>query len=111
MFDHSDADLFLYLAIQSFLICWYIKRTLIEVHQLNYIVLLYQTAFLILQDICQIVILFTTHNFIFFLSIYIVCTLLSNICISRKADRMYPYLKEKTKEQLPEDERKIYSAI
>ena len=104
--DHLMLIYFLYLAnsVVSYLLVY--KRTLIEVHQLNYIVLLYQTAFLILQDICQIVILFTTHNFIFFLSIYIVCTLLSNICISRKADRMYPYLKEKTKEQLPEDERK-----
>ena len=104
--DHLMLIYFLYLAnsVVSYLLVY--KRTLIEVHQLNYIVLLYQTAFLILQDICQIVILFTTHNFIFFLSIYIVCTLLSNICISRKADRMYPYLKEKMKEQLPEDERK-----
>ena len=104
--DHLMLIYFLYLAnsVVSYMLVY--KRTLIEVHQLNYIVLLYQTAFLILQDICQIVILFTTHNFIFFLSIYIVCTLLSNICISRKADRMYPYLKEKTKEQLPEDERK-----
>ena len=104
--DHLMLIYFLYLAnsVVSYLLVY--KRTLIEVHQLNYIVLLYQTAFLILQDICQILILLTTHNFILFLIIYIVCTLLSNICISLKADRMYPYLKEKTKEKLPEEERK-----
>ena len=92
--DHLMLIYFLYLAnsVVSYLLVY--KRTLIEVHQLNYIVLLYQTAFLILQDICQILILLTTHNFILFLIIYIVCTLLSNICISLKADRMYPYLKE-----------------
>ena len=104
--DHQMLIYFLYLAnsVVSYLLVY--KRTLIEVHQLNYIVLLYQTAFLILQDICQIVILLTTHNFILFLIIYIICTLLSNICISMRADKMYPYLKEKTKERLSEEERK-----
>ena len=47
--------------------------------------------------------LYLANSVVSYLLVY---KLLSNICISRKADRMYPYLKEKTKEQLPEDERK-----
>lgn len=110
--EHLMLIYLLYLAnsVISYLLVY--KRTLIEVHQMNYIVLLYQMVFLLLQDICQIVILVTTGNFIAFLVIYIICTVLSNIFISWKADRMYPYLRDKEQSKLPEEEKKdIYRNI
>ena len=36
---------------------------------------------------------------------YLMCTVLSNVCISRKAEKLFPYLKEKEKERLPAEER------
>ena len=68
-------------------------------------VLIYQTGFLVLQDLLQIVVLLTTGNFILFLLMYLMCTVLSNVCISRKAEKLFPYLKEKEKERLPAEER------
>lgn len=103
--EHILLIYLLYLAnsVLSYLLVY--KRTIISVHQMNYIVLFYQTAFLLVQDILQIIILVTTGNFILFLLMYIVCTLLCNLCLSKKADRMYPFLRQKNKKKLPKEER------
>ena len=83
--EHLTFIYLLYLAnsVLSYLLVY--KRTLIEAHQMNYVVLIYQTGFLVLQDLLQIVVLLTTGNFILFLLMYLMCTVLSNVCISRKA--------------------------
>ena len=69
---------------------------------MNYVVLIYQTGFLVLQDPLQIVVLLTTGNFILFLLMYLMCTVLSNVCISRKAEKLFPYLKEKRRNVFPQ---------
>lgn len=104
--EHLILIYLLYLAksVLSYLMVY--KRTLIEAYQMNYIVLLYETTFYVLQDIAQIVILITTKNFILFLLIYIASVVLNNIFLSRKADRMFPFLKEKSTAKLPEEEKK-----
>ena len=88
------------------------KRTLIDAHQLSYIGVLYQTFFLVIQNIAQIIVLLTTRNFLLFVSLLMVCTLLNNISISRKADQMYPYLKDREIQPLPKEEKQgIYQNI
>ncbi|MDR2042824.1 MAG: lipopolysaccharide biosynthesis protein [Clostridium sp.] len=88
------------------------KRTVVDAHQLIYIGTLYQTVFLILQDVVQIGILLLTRDFLLFLSVYLVCTLGANLGISRKADKLYPYLKEKNRLPLPQEEKRdIYRNI
>ena len=74
--------------------------------------MVYQTIFLLIQDVCQIIVLLVTRNFILFLSIYIICTVLSNIAISWKADKLFPYLKEPCCEKMGREEKKsIYRNI
>lgn len=104
--DHLIPMYLMYLAnsVLSYLLIY--KKTLIDAHQLSYIGEVYQMAFLIIQDTVQIVLLITTHNFILFLVVYLICTLGNNIGISRKADRLYPYLKEKNTVPLAREERK-----
>lgn len=88
------------------------KRTLIDAHQLNYIGVLCQTVFLVIQNIVQIIILLTTKNFILFVSMLMLCTLLNNICISRKANQLYPFLREKDIQPLKKEEKQsIYQNI
>lgn len=82
------------------------KKTLIDAHQLSYIGVAYQTVFLMLQNLVQIVVLLLTKNFIFYLAVYLFCTLAGNVCISRKANRLYPYLKEKNVAPMEKEERK-----
>lgn len=104
--EHLILIYIMYLAnsVVSYLLIY--KRTLIDAHQLIYIGTLYQTIFLVIQDIIQIIVLLTTGNFILFLTIYILCTLGSNLCISRKANRLYPHLKEKEIAPLDKEEKK-----
>lgn len=50
----------------------------------------------IIQTILQVLILIFTKNYILFLVIQIACTFFSNIFISRKANKLYPYLIKNT---------------
>jgi hypothetical protein len=81
------------------------KKTLVDAHQLLYIGTLYHTVFLVLQDMVQIILLLTTGNFLLFLCVYLVCTVGNNICISVKADRLYPYLRDREVKTLPKEEK------
>lgn len=110
--EHLVLIYILYLAnsVVSYLLVY--KKTLIEAHQLNYIVLLYQTAFLLIQYMCQILVLVITKDFILFLAVHIVCTVTGNICLSAKAGRLFPYLNKRAEEKLPDNEKKdIYKNI
>lgn len=77
------------------------KRTLIEAHQKSYICTIYTQIFGIAQYVFKIIFLLLTHNFIVYLVIQISFNLMRNIAISIKANKMFPYLKERCKE-LPE---------
>ncbi len=93
--EHLTLIYILYLANSALSYLVIYKKSLIDAHQLLYLGLTYQTCFWVIQDILQIITLITTKNFILFLLVYIICTLLGNIVISRKASRLYPYIKEK----------------
>lgn len=82
------------------------KRTLIDAHQKLYVGILYQTVFLVIQDVLQILVLLYTKNFILFLAIYIVCTLGTNLSISRRAGKLYPFLRDKNVRPLESGERR-----
>ena len=110
--DHLITIYLMYLfnSVVSYLLIY--KRTLIDAHQMSYIGVLYQTIFLVLQYIVQIAVLIITGEFILFLSVQIFCTIGGNYAISRKADRLYPYIKEKEICPLPQEERwDIYQNI
>lgn len=102
--------LYLFNSVLSYLLVY--KKNLIDAHQMNYVTILYQNGFLILQDICQIILLLATGNFILFLSTGVICTVVANLAISKKAENMFPYLKERCREKLPSEEKKsIYNNI
>ncbi|MCM1185821.1 MAG: lipopolysaccharide biosynthesis protein [Lachnoclostridium sp.] len=103
---HLTLIYLLYLAnsVASYIMIY--KRTLIDAHQLSYIGVVYQTTSWIVQNILQIAVLLTTRNFMLFLGIQILCTVGNNICISKKADRMYPYLRDKDIKPLSAEEKK-----
>jgi len=95
----------LYLANSVLSYLFIYKRTLIDAHQLSYITTLYQTAFMLLQYVLQITVLITTKNFILYLLILVICTIGNNFAISAKANKLYPYLKEKNPQPLPPADR------
>lgn len=65
----------------------------------------------IIQTILQVLILIFTKNYILFLVIQIACTFFSNIFISRKANKLYPYLIKNTECLTKKQKRKIYKDV
>ncbi|MBZ9687778.1 oligosaccharide flippase family protein [Clostridium estertheticum] len=82
------------------------KCSIIIADQKQYIVTLTQYAYSLVQNIVQISLLIITKNYFLYLSLQIIFTLLSNVAISRKANKMYPFLKEGKKEYLDKKDKK-----
>ena len=82
------------------------KRALIISDQKRYIATFYRYAFYFLLNVAQIICLLVTRNYILFLILQIIFTLLENIFVSIKANKMYPYLKEKNIDRLLKEETK-----
>ncbi len=81
------------------------RKIIIDAHQQSYISTMIRTGFWVLQNVLQIVILLLTGNFILYLSIWIACTVISNICIHIKAGKMYPFLNDRDVKSLNDKER------
>ena len=96
--------LYLFNTVLSYLFVY--KRTLLDAHQLMYIGTLSKTVSWVLQDIVQIAVLLLTKNFILYLYVYILTTLFSNIYISKKAERIFPFLRDKNISPVEKQERK-----
>ncbi len=76
------------------------KRLLIIGDQNRYIATIYRYVFYFILNVCQIIVLIITKNYILFLIVQIVITLAENIMLNMKANKMYPYLKEKNVKKL-----------
>lgn len=95
--------LYLTNSVASYLFVY--KKALVDAHQLNYIGVLYHTVFLVIQYIFQIAALIITRNFILYLLICLFCTVTNNVCVARKADSLYPFLRDKNIAPLPREEK------
>lgn len=82
------------------------KRSIIIADQRSYVTTLYSQATGLGLCIAQIAILLITRNFILYLVLQILATLVNNVLTSWKADRDYPYLKKEKAAPLEPAERK-----
>ena len=82
------------------------KKSLIIADQRNYIVEIYQQVFYAIQVVVQSIFLVLTKEFIPYLLVVIGCTFLNNFFVARKADKMYPYLRDKNVNKLEKSELK-----
>lgn len=82
------------------------KRSIISADQRGYIVSGYKYAFNVTKVVIQVLILYISKNFIAYLLVQVFCTALENIFIAKKADKLYPFLKDKNKESLTVKEKK-----
>ena len=78
-------------------------RTLLISDQKKYLDVLIKTGITALFAIFQIVVLYITHNYIFYVVMQILATLLINIIASRVALKQYPYLKSKDVQKLDKE--------
>lgn len=77
------------------------KKSLLFASQKTYISTTISYYFTIISAILQVVILVFTLNFILYLTIQIVSNVILDIVISRKTDRLYPFLKQSRYLKLP----------
>ena len=70
------------------------KRALIISDQKRYVVTIIHYLFYCFMSIGQIIVLVFTKNFILYLLIMLSCTVIQNIIISRKADKLYPFIND-----------------
>lgn len=70
------------------------KQNLIIADQKKYITVIYHYILYITMNIIQIIILLTTGNYLIYLLIQIIFTVIENIVLSIKTKFMYPYLKK-----------------
>ncbi|HDR6269334.1 sugar translocase [Bacillus cereus] len=71
------------------------KRSLIIADQKRYIATFYRYGFFLILNVVQIIILLITKNYLYYLILQLCFTFMENIAISRKANTLYPYLREK----------------
>ena len=79
------------------------KRSIIVASQNGYLDSLNQMRYNIIRNVLQIAVLYILKSFVLFLIIQVVCTFLSNISISLKADKIFPYLKKYKGEKIESD--------
>lgn len=91
---------------------WGYKKSYLIANQENYIVLLIQQGASFVRIMLQIVFLIRTHNYILYLLISIVCTLLVNIATTIYVDKKYPWINEYLINKLTKKEKEpIFSNI
>ena len=81
------------------------KRSLIIADQKQYIVTVIHYIFFICLNILQVLVLYVTKDYFLFLSLQIISTLIENIVISIRADRMYPFLKRASRAVLDKEDK------
>lgn len=79
------------------------KRSLVTASQNGYIDSINQLQFNIVRNILQIAVLVFFRSFLLYLIIQILCTLIGNVSISLKADKLFPYLKVNRNEKLSKE--------
>lgn len=94
LFDTSSSYLFTY------------KKSIIIANQNQSIINNFDSIFYLVKSIIQIFILVFTKNYFVFLITQILSTFVENILISKKANKLFPYLLEKNVKELPSKEKK-----
>lgn len=103
--DHLVLYYLLFLANSAVSYLFAYKSTLLYVDQRNYVVKITSTIFSLFSNAGQLVILFLTRDYIFYLVVQVVCTFLNNVVVSIVVDRNYKFIKH-NKSKLSKEERK-----
>lgn len=82
------------------------KRSLIIADQKRYVATFYRYSFYFVLNILQIITLLLTRNYFIYLILLIINTILENVFVSKKADQLYPLLKEKDIIKLDYEEKR-----
>ncbi|XZF76231.1 lipopolysaccharide biosynthesis protein [Bacillus sp. AL-1R] len=98
--------LFLINSVSSYYFIY--KQSILIADQRNHIISKVHSVFTIISNIVQILLLLVTKNFIIVLLAQIIFRITENIYIARKANILYPYIKEKNNQELSKKDKKLF---
>lgn len=103
---HLNFIFFLYLVntVVTYL-CIY-KISIITADQKNYVVTIRRQVSTIVANILMALVLILTHNFIAYLLVQIISSVVTNIYLSKVAEKMYPSIKDTAGYELEKEEKK-----
>lgn len=90
-------------------VCSYLfayKLSILQADQKLYVITFFSSLITAAKNIVQIAALYLTGNFFIYLLIQIPFTLFNNLFISKKADKLYPFIRSKENPQLSGEEKK-----
>ena len=85
------------------------KQSIITADQKQYIITFYKNTIQICIIAAQIVFLLLSKNYFVYLGLKLSGTLLNNLLLARKADKLYPFLTRRDSKPLPEEVRTTIS--
>lgn len=95
--------LYLFNSVSSYMFLAY-KSSIIKAHQKEYIISVISYFTTIAKGICQIISLLTVRSFEVYVAVSIFFVILQNCIFAAVANKMYPYITEKTDEKLSREE-------
>ncbi|OAD64302.1 hypothetical protein A7K95_05460 [Pediococcus parvulus] len=98
---------FLFVVNSSISYFYSYKKSLIIADQYRYLTVIYNYTAFVAMTILQGIFLIFLKNYVVYLLIMILFTFLQNFFISKKADKMYPYLKDKNIASVDSDTKKL----
>ena len=102
----------LFLANSTIFYFFTYKKSLVISYQKEYIITIINFIVNAIQNIVQIIILLITKSYILYLIIQILSVFLDNYISAKKADKMYPFIKEKKYQKISKSEEKnIFSDV
>ena len=97
--------LYLFQSVSSYLFFAY-KSAIVKAHQKEYLLNLIKYLFTIGTGVVQIILLYAFKNFEMYVAVLIVSVIGENIAYAILANKMYPYINEKTEDKLDKKEVK-----
>ncbi|HDX9588380.1 TPA: sugar translocase [Bacillus pseudomycoides] len=98
--------LFLLSSVSSYYFVY--KRSIIIADQRNYIISKIHSVFIIISHSLQIALLIIIGNYIVLLITQLALSVIENIYIANKANKLYPYLQGKNNAKLSKEDRKLF---
>ena len=111
---HAQLIFFLYLVSSASSYFFVYKQSILNADQRIYIVHLFSIVFSIVQCVLQIIVLVSgsPYRFFYYLIVQTVMVVCKNFLLTRRAEKLYPFLKSKEKILLTKDEKKaIYKNV
>lgn len=95
--------LFLFNTASSYFFTY--KKSIIIAYQKQSIINNIDSFFYLIRSMIEIIFLFLTRNYIVYLIIEILSTLIENIILAKKADKLFPFIKEKDIKEINKAEK------